>query len=46
MQTYRITFYFMGNRYCETIGAGSSNSARRLIESRFPKCTIWDIQLL
>jgi hypothetical protein len=46
MQTYRITFYFKGNRYSETVGAGSSNAARRLIESRFIGCTIWNIDRL
>ena len=46
MQNYRITFYFQGNRYSETVGAGSSNAARRLIEGRFKGCTIWNIERL
>ena len=44
MQTYQVTFTIDDKRYTQTIQAGSSNDARRLIQSQFPRAVIWDVK--
>jgi hypothetical protein len=40
---YRVSFSFKGNRFAETFEASSSEAARRLIQCRFPGCSIWSV---
>ena len=46
MQTYEVTFTIDNKRYAQTVQAGTSNDARRLIESQFPRAVIWDVRKL
>ena len=44
MQTYAVTFAIADKRYTQTVQAGSSNDARRLIQSQNPRAVIWDVR--
>ncbi len=39
-----VTFTIDDKRYTETVRAGSSNDARRLVEARHPRCVIWNVR--
>ena len=44
MKSYEISFAIDNKRYAETVRASSYFDARRLIESRYPRCVIWNVR--
>ena len=43
MKTYVIRLSWQGHFYEDTIRATSYFDARRLIEARYPGCSIWNV---
>ena len=44
MKTYEIKFTISDHRYTETVRATSYFDARRLIETRYPRCVNWNVR--
>jgi hypothetical protein len=43
MQTYAVTFTIDDKRYTQTVQAGRSEDARRLVQSQNPRAVIQDV---
>ena len=44
MHTYEVTFTIDATRYHQTVSAETSNDARQLIQSQFPRAVVWDVR--